>query len=470
MTTSSVVLITLVIYKVFLLGVGFWASKRVQSETDYFLGGQNLGAWTAGLSYAASTSSAWVLLGFTGLVYTQGIVGLWLIPGIFFGYYMTWFVLGPRLNSETTDRGHITIVDFIGADLTGKWRRRIGIVCACIILFSFTFYISSQLQAAGNALTENFDIGTVEAIIVGFAIIIIYCLLGGFWAASVTDAFQAAVMMLACIIVPVATVSAAGGMGEVLNSLRASEPASYLSWSGKAAGMAGLGFVLGLIGNGLGAMGQPQLLNRIMAVKSQSERVKAASITIGWGIVIYTGLSCLALAGRALNVETGDEGLIFAAARAFLPAVLAGIVTAAVLSAIMSTVDSLLLAAASAVSHDLGIEYESPARALFFGRVAMVVIALVAILVTIFWSKDIFNMTLFAWVPVGAAFGPAVLTRCMGWKVKAPYLLAAILLAFLTAVFFALQPGDAADVIEKWGSWLVGLTILFVGRSQKSKA
>jgi len=466
MSTSSVVLITLVVYKFFLLAVGFWASKRIKSESDYFLGGQNLGAWTAGLSYAASTSSAWVLLGFTGLVYAQGIVGLWLIPGIFFGYFMTWFVLGPRLNSETSEQGHITIVDFIGADLSGVWRRRIGVLCACIILFSFTFYISSQLQAAGNALTENFDIGSVEAIIVGFAIIIIYCLLGGFWAASVTDAFQAAVMMLACIIVPVATVSAAGGMGEVFGSLQTNEPAAYLSWSGKAAGMAGLGFVMGLIGNGMGAMGQPQLLNRIMAVKSQSERIKAASITIGWGIIIYSGLSCLALAGRALNVETGDEGLIFAAARAYLPAILAGIVTAAVLSAIMSTVDSLLLAAASAVSHDLGIKYQSPQTALFYGRVAMVVIALVAILVTIFWSKDIFNMALFAWVPVGAAFGPAALTRCLGWKVKAQFLLSAILLGFLTAVFFALQSGDLADVIEKWGSWIVGLTILFIGRKK----
>ena len=467
MDSSKIILITLIVYKIALLAVGFWAKSRVKSESDYFLAGQGLGAWTAGLSYAASTSSAWVLLGFTGLVYAQGLVGLWLIPGIFFGYFMTWFVMGPKLNDETRDKGHITIIDFISEGKTGRWARWIGIISAIIILFSFTFYISSQLQAAGTALTENFNIGTTEAILVGAAIVIIYCFFGGFLAASITDAFQAVIMMLACIIVPIVTVQAAGGLGETFTLLRANEPPHYLMVTGQAIGMAGVGFAMGLFGNGFGAMGQPQLVNRIMAVKSQSERLKAASITIGWGIIIYAGLSCMALSGRALALETGNEGLIFAAANAYLPAVLAGVVTAAVLSAIMSTVDSLLLAAASAVSHDIGVKYKSPEQALLFGRIAMVVIALLAVWVTIVWTEDIFNRALFAWVPVGAAFGPTALTRCLGWRVKAPFILVAIITGFLIAVTFALQSGAYADVIEKWGSWMVALTILWLGRERK---
>ena len=211
MSTSMIVLITLIAYKVILLGIGFWASKRVKTDKDFFLAGQGLGAWTAGLSYAASTSSAWVLLGFTGIVYAQGVVGLWLVPGIFGGYVMTWLVMGPRLNAETAERGYITIVDFITGDIEQKWKRIIGIICALMILFCFVFYISSQFQAAGNALTEVFGMNAVEAILLGAAVILIYCLLGGFWAASITDALQAVVMLLACIIVPIAAVNAAGG-------------------------------------------------------------------------------------------------------------------------------------------------------------------------------------------------------------------------------------------------------------------
>ena len=203
MSETTLVLFTLIAYKLVLLGVGFWASKRVSDESDFFLAsggeGGGLGAWTAGLSYAASTSSAWVLLGFTGMVFTQGAVGLWLVPGIFGGYLLTWLVMGSKLNAETAAKGHITIVDFITDGMGGSLKRATGLLCAGLILFCFVFYISSQFQAAGNALDEVFGVGIAEAVIIGALVIVAYCLLGGFWAASITDALQAGVMMIACI-------------------------------------------------------------------------------------------------------------------------------------------------------------------------------------------------------------------------------------------------------------------------------
>lgn len=464
MSTTTVILITLIAYKVILLGIGFWASRRVKSEEDFFLAGQGLGAWTAGLSYAASTSSAWVLLGFTGIVFTKGVVGLWLVPGIFMGYCLTWLVMGPKLNAETSEAGHITIIDFIKNGLDTQWSRIVGIISALMILFCFVFYISSQFQAAGNALTEVFGINTTEAIIIGAAIIITYCLLGGFWAASITDALQALVMMIACIIVPFAAVKYVGGISPIMDALHSNEPKSFFSLTGETMGLAGAGVAMGLFGTGLGALGQPQLLNRIMAVKSQAERRKGAMITIGWGIVIYTGLVLLAFAGRAAQLETGDEALFFAAAQAYLPAVLAGIVTAAVLSAVMSTVDSLLLAAASAISHDMGIDYADPKKALLYGRLAMVVVALIAVMLTLFAPASIFDRVLFSWVALGAAFGPTILMKCLGRTSKGWAVAAAIVIGFVTAVIFSGIDGSTADVVEKWGSWALGLFILLLGR------
>ncbi len=474
MSSTTIVLITLIGYKLVLLAIGFWASRRVSSEADYFIADKSLGAWTAGLSYAASTSSAWVLLGFTGIVFTKGVVGLWLIPGIFGGYVLTWLVIGPKLNAETTERGHITIIDFITSDLDTRYKRIIGIACALMILFCFVFYISSQFQAAGNALSEIFSLHPTHAIILGAAVIVTYCLFGGFWAASVTDALQAFVMVIACIIVPMATLSAAGGWGAVMETLQAQEPASFFSAGGGAAGkdgigLAGIGLAMGLLGTGLGALGQPQLLNRIMAVKSQSERRKAAAITILWGAVIYTGLTALAFSGRALSIDTGGESLFFAAAEQYLPAVLAGIVIAAVLSAVMSTVDSLLLAAASAVSRDMGVSYNSPKQALLFGRIAMVGVAVVSIILTIYLPKDIFSRVLFSWVALGAGFGPTILTKALGWRVSGGYVLCAVLAGFFTAVIFANIDGTGADIIEKWGSWALGLGILFIGQVKQRR-
>ncbi|WP_427454210.1 sodium/proline symporter [Litorimonas sp. WD9-15] len=464
MSDTLVVLITLISYKVVLLGVGWWASKRVSDESDYFLAGGGLGPWTAGLSYAASTSSAWVLLGFTGMVFTQGVVGLWLVPGIFGGYLMTWLVMGPRLNAETAAKGHITIVDFITEGLAPKAKRVTGLVCAALILFCFVFYISSQFQAAGNALGEVFGLSIAEAVIIGAVVIVIYCALGGFWAASITDALQAGVMMLACVLVPLATVMAAGGFGSVIETLHATQDHDYFSFTNGAAGMAGIGLAMGLLGTGLGALGQPQLLNRIMAVRSDGERKKAAAITIGWGVVIYSGLICLAFAARALNVDTGGESLFFAAAQQFLPPVLAGVVIAAVLSAVMSTVDSLLLAAASAVSHDSGVTYVSPKRALMFGRLAMVGVAVFAVILTLALPQEIFSRVLFAWVALGAGFGPVILVKCLGWTLRDGAVLLAILAGFTIAVIAYNIDGPVAEVVEKWVSWLVGLIILFIGR------
>jgi len=349
----------------------------------------------------------------------------------------------------------------------GARKRRIGILCALLILFCFIFYISSQFQAAGNALTEIFSINAAEAICVGAAIIVIYCLMGGFWAASITDALQALVMMLACVIVPFAAVNAAGGIEAMMQTLKATQTQSYFSLSGGAAGMAAIGITMGLLGTGLGALGQPQLLNRIMAVKSQSERRKGAAITIGWGVVIYTGLVLLAFAGRALAIETGGESLFFAAAKLYLPAVLAGVVVAAVLSAVMSTVDSLLLAAASAVSHDMGISYNSPQSALRAGRISMVAIAIFAVLMTLYLPQDIFSRVLFSWVALGAAFGPTILVKSLRWDVRGGYVFAAILTGFTLSVVFANVSGPMADMIEKWASWAMGLLILFLARSKK---
>jgi len=386
MQATTIVLLTLIFYKALLLGVGFWASKRVKTESDFFLAGQGLGAWTAGLSYAASTSSAWVLLGFTGIVYSKGLIGLWLIPGIFGGYVMTWLVMGPRLNAETAERGYLTVVDFIVADVAPKWARLIGFACAAMILFCFVFYISSQFQAAGNALTEVFGLSAVKSILIGAAVILVYCLAGGFLAASITDALQALVMMLACILVPLAAVQAAGGLGEIIATLKTQETASYFSLTGEAVGILGIGAAMGLV-----------------------------------------------------------------------------------LSAVMSTVDSLLLAAASAVSHDLGVTYRDPRKALLAGRLAMVFVAGIAVLMTLYLPKDIFSRVLFSWVALGAAFGPVILTKCLGWRVQGGFIFAAIICGFFTAVIFANIDGTAADVIEKWASWAIGLVILLLGRRHPNR-
>ena len=473
MSSQTVVLITLVFYKIVLLAIGYWASKRVTSEGDFFIAGKGagggLGPWVAGLSYAASTSSAWVLLGYTGFVFSAGFKALWLIPGIFCGYALTWLVMGPRLNAETAERGHITIVDFLTADAGPKWRGRIAALAAVLIIFCFVFYVAAQFQAAGNAFSSTFGLGLVESVILGAIIIVAYCLMGGFWAASITDTLQALVMVGACILVPLVAIKAAGGLEPIMSTLHAREAPSYFQFSGGAVGLAAIGGALGLLGTGLGAAGQPQLLNRIMAARDTRARLQGAAITIGWGTLIYIGVTLLALSARALLPDTPSEAIFFATAEAYLPPILAGIVLAAILSAVMSTVDSLLLAAASAVSHDLGVARLMPGRELLAGRLAMIGVAIISVILTLYAPDSIFDRVLFSWVALGAAFGPAALSRCFGWRASGVYVFFAVLAGFSIAVIASGMSGTLADVCEKWLSWIVGFSILFAGKSKAPK-
>ena len=447
MTEATVILITLVAYKVMMILIGLWAASRNKSEADFFLGGRGLGPFVAGLSYAASTSSAWVILGFSGFVYAVGLSALWMIPGILGAYAVVWLYFGRRVREESIEHQQVTLTDFLVQDGHGDWKRVATVAAGALVFFCFIFYVAAQLDAAGNALTEHFAVNTTSAIIIGAVIVVFYSLVGGFWAVSVTDTVQAAIMMVVSVGVPIAALVAAGGPVEAWTALSASMPADYLSFGGGHAGFVLVGFTVGLVGMSLGALGQPHLLARLMAVKGEAERRQAFGIVFGWGLVVFTGMVALGLSGRVLVPDIGNvEALFYRAASDFLPLVLAGIATAATLSAVMSTVDSLLLAAAGAVAHDMGINRRFPGHEAWASRAAMFAVAALAVALALSMPDTIFNRVLFAWSALGAAFGPIVLFRVMGHVVAAGPALAAMLSGFaVTVLFFSLGSAPPAD-------------------------
>ncbi len=477
MSTSTIVLITLVFYKLVLIGIGLWAASRTRTTTDFFLGGRGLGQFVAGLSYAASTSSAWVLLGFSGFVYTIGLSALWMVPGIWAGYAVVWLYFGPRLQQESRTHQQITLTDFLLQDAPHSAAKKLAALLAgTMIVLCFVFYIAAQFDAAGNALAEHFALSATQAIVLGAAIVLVYALIGGFWAVSVTDTLQAVIMMIVAIGVPVATYLAAGGYGSILNTLTAQMDANYLSMTGGHTPLLFIGFVVGVIGMSLGALGQPHLMSRLMAIKGDRERRQGFLIAISWGVTVFIGMIVLGLSGRALMPELANgETLFYQAAGDYLPPILAGIVIAATLSAVMSTVDSILLAAAGAVAHDMGFNKRFPQREVLTSRIVMFGIAALAVGLTLSLPDTIFNRVLFAWSALGAAFGPIILWRVSGRTVTANAALASMLGGFVTTVFFyvlgsspvtdgwlsqaAHLPGDPFERVVPWLPALLALAL-----------
>ena len=464
MSDGHAILVTLIVFQLVMVLIGVWASRRSGAEADFLIGGRSLGPWVAGLSYAATSSSAWVLLGFSGFVFATGVSALWMLPGVWGGYALVWMVLGRSLQTESAARGHITPVDYLAADATGPSRRLVCLTAAALIVFCFLFYIAAQLQAAGVAMQTYFALGVNESVLIGAGVILLYCLLGGFWAVSVTDMVQGVVMAVVAIGAPVAAVAAAGGPLAVLASLQADAP-GHLDWFGGRSGLMATGFAFGLMSIGLGTAGQPQLLVRVMAVRDAVARRQAFAIALIWAVAVFCSMAALGLAGRALALAPGNpEQLLFQVVGTLFPPVFQGVALAALLSAVMSTVDSILLISAGAISHDAGLGRRLPGREVLIARVVMTLLCGAAVVITLAVPATIFERVLFAWTALGAAFGPVVVARVMGWRAPGPAVVAAMLTGFTLAVCFnqLWNPGPGA-IWERVVPWLPALAILWIG-------
>lgn len=448
-------LITLLAYSALLFGVGLWAAQRAKSQEDFLLGGRSLGPWVAGLAYAASSSSAWVLLGFSGFVFAAGPSALWMVPGIIAGYAAVWLWAGKVLQSASRDQGQLTLTEFMTQYAHPGSAKLIRIVASILIAVCFSFYVAGQFQGAGTAINDLFQTGFVPGVVIGALVILAYVFLGGFLAVSLTDTIQGLLMAFVAILLPALAFFEAGGVAGISQAM-ANAPEAYGGVFGARAGWAAAGFVLGLTATGFGALGQPHLVAWIMATRDSGARVKGAIVAMSWAALVFAGMAVLGLSGRViLGGDAAPESVFFTLAEDLLPSIFAGIVAAATLSAIMSTVDSQLLVAGGAVSHDLGLGRALGRREVLVSRLAIVAVCIAAVLLTLLAPSTIFERILFAWVALGAAFGPIVVARTVGFKPRGRTVLSGMVTGFGLAVAYEAGwidtgPGGIWTTIAPW--------------------
>ena len=460
MTKPTAILVTLVIYKIVLILIGLWANKRTKSTSDYFLGGRKLGPWVAALSASASSSSAWTLLGVSGAAYLWGLPAIWLFPATLSGFMINWFDIAPRLSVYGAKVGAITLTDVLATDDNGLSIKELRWLASVIILFCFVFYIASQFDAAGQSFQSTFGMDKNISIILGAGIILIYTLLGGFWAVSVSDTIQGIMMALSAIILPIVAVSQAG-LGNIVASF--SNQSIFSSPSGMG-GIVALGFIFGTLGIGIGYPGQPHVVNRFMAIEPGEKVRQGRMIAIGWALIIYPGMIFLGWAGRILMDIAGHEQILIVMGNQLLPPVLAGIILAAVLSAIMSTADSQLLVAASSVSHDLKSSGEE--FSLNQTRIVVAVICVIAVFMAIFVDKSIYSRVLFAFSAMGAAFGPLLIGRMQGGVPKINAISAMAVGFFGTLLFYYSEMKPEGNPLERLIPFALAFIIVQMGRKK----
>ncbi len=466
MADTTAVFLTLVVYNALLIGVGIWASRRNASVEDFYLAGRGLGAWVAAISASASSSSAWTLLGVSGAAYAWGWPALWLFPATVGGFLLNWYWVAPRLKRLAANEGAVTLASVLAPASLGNARQAILRVAAAIVVFSFVFYVASQFEAAGKAFESVFGLAKEPSILVGAGIVLAYTLLGGFWAVSVTDTIQGLLMFTAALVLPLVALAAVGGPAALVAGLAplagAGSPVAGVSLA------AGIMFVLGILGIGIGYPGQPHVVNRFMALRDERSLRHGRVIALGWAVLVYAGMLLLGLSARVLYAELGDaEQVLFFAAAELLPAVVAGVMLAAVLSAIMSTADSQLLVAASAISHDWTLARGGRAATLGGSRLTVLAVLVAATLLALVWRADIFSRVLFAWAALGAAFGPVLLLRLAGRRLAAGSTLAAMLTGFGLTVLLSWLPDAPGDAAERLLPFVAAFAVASV-RSDRS--
>lgn len=451
---------TLLAYLLVLLVIGLWARGRVDDSTDFHLAGRQLGPVVAALSASASSSSAWTLLGMSGAAYAWGLQAIWLVPAVVSGFAINWYLVAPRLLRSSHANGALTLVEHLAHGMPERDARRFRMLGALVILFCFTFYVAAQFQAAGTAIATALPVPASLAMVVGAIVVVGYVFLGGFWAASVTDALQGLMMLFVALVLPLVALVAVGGPAGLWSGMQALGDPALLRVVDQPGLPAAMVFVAGLFGIGLGYPGQPHVVNRFMALRGEREIRLGRRIALGWAALIYVGMVVLGWCGRVLLPGLADaESVLLQASIALLPAVVGGIVTGGVLAAIMSTADSQLLVAAGSVSHDL----RPRSLSLTADRIVVIVLGVAAVVLALYFPSTIFRRVLFAWQALGNAFGPLLLVSLWIGAVAAPHRLAAMLAGFGLTVLISFFPQAPGNAVERLLPFLVALLLAWWG-------
>jgi sodium/proline symporter len=455
--TNNTITLTFLVYLLIVLIIGFIAWRRTKNLSDYILGGRQLSSGVAALSAQASDMSGWLLMGLPGYAYLSGFESGWLLIGLLTGTYLNWRIVAARLRTATEQYGDsLTLPDYFERrfnDHSGMLR----IVSASFILIFFTFYTSSGLVAGGKLFEIVFGMPYQLAVIAGTATVVIYTFLGGFLAVSWTDFFQGLLMFLALIIVAVIGLDQAGGFAGMSISMAGhnlhllipftSADGQALTWIA----------VVSLLGWGLGYFGQPHILARFMAIKSAELVPRARHIALIWVAIalsagLLVGLEGIVLVDPPLR-GADSEKVFMVLTGLLLNPVIAGICLAGILAAIMSTADSQLLVASSAISEDFYKGLLKPKkltdeRLLQVGRLAVVGIAIVAMVLALNADSTVLDLVAYAWAGFGAAFGPTIIMS-LYWK-SANYLgaLAGILTGGLTVMIWKQLSGGPWGIFD----------------------
>ncbi len=458
--------ITFGIYLVFLIGIGVYFYYKTDSHESYVLGDRGVGYWVTALSAQASDMSGWLLLGLPGAVYLSGLTEIWVVIGLASGTYLNWKFVAPALRVQTEEYNSLTIPSFISKKLDDK-KGYIRTFSAIVILFFFTIYSASGLVASGKLFDSLLGIDYKWGVIIGGGTIIIYTFLGGYLAGVWTDFFQGALMFFAIIVVPVGAYFNAGGIDGISAAMDAREISLNIF---RYAKVLSFPVIISGLGWGLGYFGQPHIIVRFMSIDSADELWKSRIVAMIWVIISLLGAIAVGVTGIGVFLNVSEMGgdaekvFIFLINKLFNPW-LAGILYAAILSAIMSTISSQLLVSSNTLTEDfyrhIVKREKTNKEMIWLGRWCVMVIFVIASYLAMNPDSKVLEMVSYAWAGFGGVFSPVVLftlyKKDLSWK----SVLVSMVIATATVIIWK-ETGLGKTIYEIVPSFIVNCICIYL--------
>jgi sodium/proline symporter len=455
------------LYLAILAVLAIWSRRETGTMAGFFLAGRKLPSWVVAFSANATGESGWLLLGLTGMGYAVGAQALWVVFGEVIGIALSWGLVARRLKRLSDDAGAITLTDVLVARF-GDPRHVLRGISVLVIVTMVTAYVAAQMVASGKAFGTFMNMDYTTAVLLGAGITMAYTFVGGYKAVAYTDVVQGVMMLLGLIVMPIAVIGAAGGWGAVASELATIDARLLDLLGGDAGGPSTWVLIASFLAIGLPFLGVPQMMVRFMSARSERDIVQAGVISVAVILCFDVGAVLTGMAGRVLFPDLGDPETVFPLLAAELfPPVITGLFMVVVVAAIMSTVDSLLLLASSAVVRDLFQmilgRQEGELRLTRYGKAATLVIGLAGVLLALQESRLVFWFVLFAWSGLGAAFAPPILAGLYLRRTNHAGAVAGILGGFVTTIVWVLWFKERTfGLYEMIPGLAVGLGLAFV--------
>lgn len=465
MTRSATVLLTLLAFAALLLAVAVWAGRRTHNAADLVLANRRLGLWPLALSCAANTVNGWLLMTLAGAAFVWGWSAAWIWAAFVAGAALALFFIAPRLRSITVAQGNATLFQVLSVDAGDRLQPWVARSASLIFLLCVLLQTSAMLRFAGALLVDEFGFNLISMALTSVFLITVCAFAGGLRAAAVGDAVQIITIVVLGALLLLAARVAIGGSEQLQIAFTALGPTAT-DWFGGRNGVVALAFAAGVFCIGLGTTGQPQIATRFMAARDEVTLRRASWLALACvALLVGVGLCCGWAASVLYAGSNRPELAMFTIADRLLPPALAAVMVAALIAAILANAGTQLLALASSLGIDLR-RMNAP-LSISWIRAAMVLSAVLVVLSTLIAPLSLFEHAMFGYAAIGASFGPLLLVRISGKRVRAGATLAAIWSGFILSVLFHLLPDSPGDFLERVMPFVASLGIALTGGERR---